>query len=143
MKTQKTDTPEADRTIKYVENLFGKQPGHMTGRMRECERERNKLRAVNAELLAALLRAADQKMNTRIGDETELIGHVTSSGRCYSVPLEVGRELGNLRAVNAELVAALHEIVLHCRPDGLPEPIAKAKSYPREIARAAIAKAQS
>ena len=46
-----------------------------------------------------------------------------------------------LIAAAPDLLAALQEIVLHCRPDGLPEPIAAAKRYPRELARAAIARA--
>ena len=47
-----------------------------------------------------------------------------------------------LLAASPTMLAALKAIALHCRPDGLEEWAAKAKSYPLELARAAIRAAE-
>ena len=47
-----------------------------------------------------------------------------------------------LIAAAPTMLAALKAIALHCRPDGLEEWAAKAKSYPLELARAAIRAAE-
>jgi len=47
-----------------------------------------------------------------------------------------------LIAAAPTMLAALQAIALHCRPDGLEEWAAKAKSYPLELARAAIRAAE-
>ena len=55
---------------------------------------------------------------------------------------ETAKANARLIAAAPTMLAALQAIALHCRPDGLEEWAAKAKSYPLELARAAIRAAE-
>ena len=70
----------------------------------------------------------------RIIDATERTAVIVCGERAYMVPIDVSAELSRLRAVNAEMVAALAQIA--------GEPCAHPGFCYHQIARAAIARAK-